>query len=691
MRLEINRNPKSLLLLLVIYLTTNLVGQITINPGSPISSCDNISFVVNVDYCDLDGTGSGGGGCYEEERCEILDWGQNRWQIFDATNLTTPTYTTGWIIDANNPHFSLNIAAGTIPPGNYVVQYELQNVDCDVVLVTQCPFGGAGGVYATCEGPDFMHQLNFSIIDMTVRDTITDYICQGKSYNFNGQILTNSGYYHDTISTTGGCDTIRTLNLINHPNSYTSINDQICYGDIYNFNGQNINTPGLYYDTLSTIYGCDSIITLNLIVNPIYRDTFSVIICSGQSYFFGGNTHNASGFFQSSFISISGCDSTEVLNLTVLPVLRDTIFQTICNGQSYSFAGNNYSLPGTYSDSLVNAHGCDSISTLVLSVNQLSYDTTLAFICQGDNYLFGGKNYNLSGQYHDTLINNEGCDSISTLVLIVSPNYHDSIYDTICEGSFYVFEGNPLTNSGIYFSSLVTSMGCDSLTTLFLEVIPIKRDSIFASICEEDSYLFAGTPRTVDGIYTETITLTNGCDSISTLLLTINTNPSIKIIGDTTICNNKLGLLAADEIFPFYLWNSGETTPSINYYKSGIYRLTVSDINNCQASDSINVSVINCEDTCQFFIPNTFTPNNDTYNDVFQVYTPSTCIYSNYQFRIFNRWGELIFESKDIEDNWDGKHNGYKVPTGTYIWVLNYRKDGQIINTQKIGHVNIIR
>lgn len=91
-------------------------------------------------------------------------------------------------------------------------------------------------------------------------------ICAGQSYTFKGQQLTQTGNYTDTISNSVGCDSVITLQLTVLNPVTTTLNESICSGGSYNFNGTMLAVDGQYLDTLSSVTNCDSIITLNLSV-----------------------------------------------------------------------------------------------------------------------------------------------------------------------------------------------------------------------------------------------------------------------------------------------------------------------------------------------------------------------------------------------------------------------------------------
>jgi trimeric autotransporter adhesin len=91
------------------------------------------------------------------------------------------------------------------------------------------------------------------------------------------------------------------------------------------------------------------------------------------------------------------------------------------------------------------------------------------------------------------------------------------------------------------------------------------------------------------------------------------------------------------------------------------------------------------------YVPNTFTPDNDQFNEVFKPVLHSGFDPYNYHLILFNRWGEVMFESYDADYGWDGTYGGKRVQDGTYIWVLTVKRNNVDDREVFKGHVNIIR
>ena len=121
--------------------------------------------------------------------------------------------------------------------------------------------------------------------------------------------------------------------------------------------------------------------------------------------------------------------------------------------------------------------------------------------------------------------------------------------------------------------------------------------------------------------------------------------------------------------FKDYTWNTGEHTASINIDHPGTYTLAVKDQYGCAGQDSILVSIKDCAKGV--FFPNAFTPNSNGVNDVFRPVVSGSL--SNYTFRIYNRYGQLIFFTTDYSKGWDGKINGKPQDAGVYVWQCSWQ------------------
>lgn len=163
----------------------------------------------------------------------------------------------------------------------------------------------SGTYYDTLQniaGCDSIVTLNFNVLPLAT-STINAAICTNQNYEFNGVQLTQAGQYFDTLQTQAGCDSLIVLNLNVVNQLTTSLNAAICHGEGYDFNGQALTAAGVYTDTLSGTGGCDSVVTLTLTVNtlPVPVITANGNVLSTQAFesyqwmLEGSNINNATG------------------------------------------------------------------------------------------------------------------------------------------------------------------------------------------------------------------------------------------------------------------------------------------------------------------------------------------------------------------------------------------------------------
>jgi gliding motility-associated-like protein len=259
--------------------------------------------------------------------------------------------------------------------------------------------------------------------------------------------------------------------------------------------------------------------------------------------------------------------------------------------------------------------------------------------------------------------------------------------------------------TGTYTVTATDATGClwdtavVTVTGLTTPVVTLMNDQLF---CDSVTsvLLDAGNPGlhylwntgdttqtiTINSSGTFYVTVSNGpCSHSDTVTLSLLSYISL---GDSIIvCSLENGIL----LNPLangtsYLWSTGETLQTITVQSAGIYWVQIQN-GNCLVTDSI--VVIQTEGEFSFYIPNTITPNGDGKNDVFR---PVGLGISDFTMQIYNRWGELLFETTDPSQGWNGFYKNTVVQEDTYVYVITY--SGTCVNNSrvnKIGHLNVIR
>lgn len=254
-------------------------------------------------------------------------------------------------------------------------------------------------------------------------------------------------------------------------------------------------------DTLGCIETADTLIT----VLPSYSTTEQVSICDGETFtLHGGGTATITGTYTDTLQTIYGCDSIFITELTVLPTFANTITAAICSGESYTLpSGTSVQAEDTYIDSLQAVNGCDSVITTELTVNPVPVITVPISICTGQTYLAEGAAQNQTGLYYDTLATAAGCDSIVITDLTVLPPIVHTIDTMVCLGDSVLTGGSWKTIAGTYNDSLVTSTGCDSLvvTNLSNFAQPLPAIAV-ANSCIDDPLIVSDASTIASGSIT---------------------------------------------------------------------------------------------------------------------------------------------------------------------------------------------
>ncbi len=202
----------------------------------------------------------------------------------------------------------------------------------DSIVVSLSSFTFDVGLDITiCEGVNSVIQSNGSFTSIIWNTTETT----------NSIQVNTPGIYWATATNANGCTEQDSMEVFETPTVYSSYADSICSGSSYSFYGQSLSQAGVYVDTLQSVLGCDSIVTLQLsIIQPITTN-ISASICAGDTYAFNGQNISLAGQYSVTVPSVFGCDSILQLTLTVNPLPIVTVQDTmVCESTSLNLVAN---------------------------------------------------------------------------------------------------------------------------------------------------------------------------------------------------------------------------------------------------------------------------------------------------------------------------------------------------------------
>ncbi|MDL2311727.1 gliding motility-associated C-terminal domain-containing protein [Bacteroidales bacterium OttesenSCG-928-B11] len=331
--------------------------------------------------------------------------------------------------------------------------------------------------------PPYVDTLYHELHVIELKNEILDTACVGTNYSeygFDFHVLRDTTA-SVVVGTIYDCDSVNVLHLTAHPSYYTAETVHIEIEDLpFYSHGQSYNQAGSYNIPLITDRGCDSVFSLVLIVHQDYLFKEEVVICEGEGYLFRGKKYGMPGIYYDSLKTILGDDSVYQLTLHVNPVYHITIEEDICDGDLYYFNGNSYSQTGTYIANLQTQQAlCDSIVTLHLTVHDRYFMEEQVSLCPPNFYVYQGDTLCESGIHVDSLLTVNGCDSVVQLSLDFVKPSEIWLEDVICLGEPYRKEGLQIPvheYPGVYHYefTLADQFGCDSIVYLTLTVPDVR-------------------------------------------------------------------------------------------------------------------------------------------------------------------------------------------------------------------------
>lgn len=331
----------------------------------------------------------------------------------------------------------------------------------------------------------------------------------------------------------------------------------------------------------------------------------------------------------------------------------------------------------------------------------------------------------LTGVYAVTVTTGAGCSDIDTVTLSLLPPIIFNVGNdtTVCpHQNVLVNAGNGfagyLWNDGSTSQTFITNdsgwatvtvadtLGCLGKDSLMVNWYVVAQPALGndTSFCVGSSHTFdagagnssylwsdGSTNQTLTtaatGLYSVTVTDAQGCSAQAAANILGYFFPPDLSMPDTFMCPGTPIQVSAPGALAQYLWGDSSTFMSDMISMPGVYSVTVFNSNGCSATDSFVVS-----EKCPvlLYFPNGFSPNDDGVNDGFFGIGINI---SNYHLEIYNRWGQLIFITEDINDYWDGKLDDVPCGIGVYIYYAKYSgESGGVITSGNVkGNVTLFR
>ena len=334
----------------------------------------------------------------------------------------------------------------------------------------------------------------FSALPLTWNNTVFRADMMDTLAGSSVPIITHPG----VLTASNGVDSTVTMTLYVNPAYSLADTATVCADELpYIWNGVTFTEAGTQYVTLPTIDGCDSIIAMTLVVKPLYAVTDTAVVCADElPYTWNGVTFMEAGTQSATLPTVYGCDSVVAMTLLVNPTYSVTDTAVICaNELPLTWNGVTFTGAGTRSATLPTVDGCDSVVAMTLVVLPMPefYDTLHLVQNQMPyHFLPNDTILTLSSTFIQFQYSHpaEGCDSIFHQTVFVHLNTTQQVDTVVCAASLPTsWHGHLFTGNASFTDTLQTVFQSDSVVTYSLTVTNISADigNIVQVVCFGDS------------------------------------------------------------------------------------------------------------------------------------------------------------------------------------------------------------
>ena len=470
--------------------------------------------------------------------------------------------------------------------------------------------------------------------------------CEGNPYIYNGVELDAGTTTDFPFTSIFGCDSIVTVTINSTSNYRDTIYGEACFEEFYTYNGSMIAAGNTEIFDLNSISNCDSTIVVIVEELDTSIDFVEFDICDNELLEYEGMELEAGETIQLDFINSVGCDSTIFVVVSGFPSYSENIDFYICPDDSIFYAGQ-YLFPNSFQEySFTTFQGCDSIEQInVFELGTIPIPLNFQ-VCPSETIDYNGSTYGAGTSETFTFQSSQGCDSLVELTVAASPDFTFNYEtDTICynqQGAFII--------PGIQGQSAPYSYSIDGVN--------FQSENEFTQL--------------TGGDYTIYVQDNNNCVKTIDATIPVHERITVEIANTTLTCENSTTTISPTIVSGnlediSFIWPNGLTGDSFVANQVGNYVLEVNNTcENLMVNFEVDSEATNLENFV--YIPNCFSPNGDGINDKFVISPSYDAIINSFEIHIFSRWGEEIYQSFDYTESWDGKMKNGIFKPGVHTW-----------------------
>ncbi len=499
-----------------------------------------------------------------------------------------------------------------------------------------------------------------------------------------------------------GCSEARRFDWLLYPLCPSMLTGSLtigaCPGDSALFLGTSLPIGSVQDFSLLNADGCDSILTVTVTAWPTSTGTLALQTCPGDSAFFLGQGIPPGSSAVFTLDNYLGCDSMLTVSVTAFETSYLVLDAIACPDSFFTYQGQAVPAGSTQLFFETNADGCqDTVEVAVAALETDSIQLTLT-ACGASPVSYGGQTLFAGDSRFFTLENANGCDSVVQVSVIGVDGPDTTLSFLVCPDGAATYLGLTLPPGTDTTFAFTAQNGCDSLVTVRVRLFPPVETTFLTEKSCLDSATgtltilqwsggtppyqpsLDGNPPGADnrftslppGNYELVVQDGNGCRYSETV--PIAPVPPMQADNPTIGLDCVDSLLVApavsSELPVTWLWETGTSAPAVWVSRPGTYPFRVS--NGCETLDrtATVVSLLPTGDSL-VYVPNAFSPNDNGLNDCFRSFLSPDLVPQQYLLRIFDRWGNQLFESDTPDACWDGSFRGKPLEGGVYVWYLD--------------------
>ncbi|MEM9820664.1 MAG: PKD domain-containing protein [Bacteroidota bacterium] len=358
--------------------------------------------------------------------------------------------------------------------------------------------------------------------------------CAGTTINYNGVMIPAGSQEVVVYANQYGCDSTITVTVTANPVYQDLLSAEACAGDSFVFDGVAIPAGTQQVFNYQSYLGCDSMITVDVVANPLDQSDLTLQACAGSTVLYNGMTLNA-GSQQDIYLSNQyGCDSIVNVVVTSNPLDATVEHLSACVGTSIVYDGVSIAAGGQAAILYSNQFGCDSTVTVIVAADPLDATTTTLSACAGTSIVYDGISIAAGDQVDISYLNQYGCDSIVTVAVLENEVYDQVETLSACAGSSIVYDGVSILAGTQQVFNYQSQSGCDSIITVEVMENASYNAIEELSACIGEAVLFDGVSIAAGTQQVFNYQSQLGCDSVITV--TVAANPTFSTVEQIPAC-----------------------------------------------------------------------------------------------------------------------------------------------------------